>query len=172
MAAESAVRSIAEVAADLEGVLAGFRSGRTFPFSFGDGTPEAVLLTYDQFEDLEGESKFERFAKVLAPQVMAAELVRMVEAIRSGSFAPVAFGDGGEPEAVVMSVAQYRELRGDDQPPPGVPDDPTQRTYASEPLPTSKPFDLDEWAADSPFTQKILEELRAEEGLPPRDQQQ
>lgn len=169
MAAESAVRSVAEVAADLDGLLARFRSGRTFPFSFGDGSPEAVLLTYDQFEDLDGESKFERFDKVLAPQAVAAELVRMVEAIRSGSFAPVAFGDDGEPEAVVMSVAQYRELRGDDEPPPGVPDDPTQRTYVSEPLPSSRPFSLDEWAKDDPFTQQILDEIRAEEGLPPRD---
>jgi hypothetical protein len=46
----------------------------------------------------------------------------------------------GEPEAVVLSTMQYRQLRGDDEPPPGVVDDQTKRTYATEPLPDSRPF--------------------------------
>ncbi len=58
--AEVSVRSVDEVARDLAGVLAAFRGRSTFPFSFGDdGAPEAVMLTYDQFDDLGGESKFD-----------------------------------------------------------------------------------------------------------------
>jgi hypothetical protein len=74
-------------------------------------------------------------------------------------------GDRGEPEAVVMSTAQYRDLRGDDHPPAGVVvDDPTVRTYATEPLPTSRPLDLDEWAARmGPDPQELLEDLRCED---------
>jgi len=156
-----------EVARDLAGVLARFRGGRTFPFSFGDGVPEAVMLTYDQFEDLGGEAKFQRHPGVLGIEEVRANLVAMVAAIRAGSFVPVAWGGEGEPEAVVMSTAQYRELRGDDEPPAGVIDDPTRRTYASEPLPDSKPMSLDEFAATmGPETQQILDEIRAEEQPP------
>jgi hypothetical protein len=87
-----------------------------------------------------------------------------MEAVRAGSGTPVVWGDDGEPEAVVMSTAQYRDLRGDDQPPAGVVDDPTVRTYATEPLPDSRPLDLDEWAARmGPETQELLEELRRED---------
>jgi hypothetical protein len=43
-------------------------------------------------------------------------------------------------------------------------DDPTVRTYATEPLPDSRPLDLDEWAARmGPDTQEVLEELRRED---------
>ena len=74
------------------------------------------------------------------------------------------WGADGEPEAVVMSTAQYRDLRGDDHPPAGVVDDPTVRTYATEPLPSSRPLDLDKWAARmGPETQEVLEELRRED---------
>lgn len=135
------------------------------PFSFGDGgVPEAVLLTYDQFEDLEGESKFERRPGVVAAETVAAELELMVAAIRDGVFAPVVWGDEGEPEAVLMSTSQYRQLRGDDEPPPGTIDDPTRRVYASEPLPDSRPMTVDELAEMmGPYTQQVLEEIRQEE---------
>ncbi len=156
-----------EVARDLAGVLARFRGGSTFPFSFGDGVPEAVMLTYDQFEDLGGESKFERNPGVLGVEEVRAKLAAMVAAIRAGSFVPVVWGGEGEPEAVVMSTAQYRELRGDDEPPAGVIDDPTRRTYATEPLPGSRAMSLDEFAAMmGPETQQILDEIRAEEQPP------
>ncbi len=133
-------------------------------FSFGDGgVPEAVLLTYDQFEDLGGESKFERRPGVVAAEVVGAELVSMVAAIRAGLFAPVVWGDAGEPEAVILSTSQYRQLRGDDEPPPGTIDDPTRRVYASEPLPTSRAMTLDEIAAMmGPYSQQVLEEIRQE----------
>ncbi|MFC6162787.1 hypothetical protein [Kribbella jiaozuonensis] len=161
----SGIRSVDDVRRDVVGVLARFRRGRTMPFSFGDGgVPEAVLLTYDQFEDLGGESKFERRPGVVAAQTVADELASMVSAIRAGSFAPVVWGDDGEPEAVIMSTSQYRQLRGDDEPPPGTIDDPTHRVYASEPLPTSRPMTLDEFAEMmGPETQRILEELRQED---------
>jgi PHD/YefM family antitoxin component YafN of YafNO toxin-antitoxin module len=165
MASEgSAVRSVEDVRRDVAGVLSRFRRGRGMAFSFGDGgVPEAVLLTYDQFEDLGGESKFERRPGVVAAEVVGAELAEMVAAIRDGSFAPVVWGDGGEPEAVIMSTSQYRQLRGDDEPPPGTIDDPTRRVYASEPLPTSRAMTLDEIAAMmGPYTQQVLEEIRQE----------
>jgi hypothetical protein len=79
------------------------------------------------------------------------------------------WGEEGEPEAVILSTAQYRQLRGDDEPPAGVVDDPTQRTYTTEPQPDSVPFSLDQWSEGDPFTQQILDEIRAEEGLPPRE---
>ncbi|TDW87512.1 hypothetical protein EV137_5592 [Kribbella pratensis] len=134
------------------------------PFSFGDdGVPEAVLLTYDQFEDLGGESKFERRPGVVSAEVVGAELGSMVAAIRAGAFAPVVWGDGGEPEAVIVSTSQYRQLRGDDEPPPGTIDDPTRRVYATEPLPTSRAMTLDEIAAMmGPYSQQVLEEIRQE----------
>ncbi|TCN34214.1 hypothetical protein EV644_120104 [Kribbella orskensis] len=163
--------SVDDISRDLPGILGRFRAGSTRAFSFGDGVPEAVVLTYDEFEDLGGEAKFDLAPSVLEPPQVAAELPRLLTAIRAGaSPTPLVWGEEGEPEAVVLSTAQYRFLRGDDEPPAGVVDDPTQRTYTTEPLPDSKPFDLDEWAADDPFTQQILDEIRTEEGLPPRDQ--
>lgn len=161
---ENRLPSVAEVAAEVPDVLARFRSGATFAFSFGDGRPEGVLLTYDEYEDLGGETKFRRYAEVLAPEVITAELHRMTEAIRADAFDPVAFGDGSA-EAVVMSTAQYRELRGDDEPPAGVDDDPTRRTYATEPLADSRPMSVDELAAlMGPEAVQDLEELRREDG--------
>ena len=163
--ATAEVRSVDEVARDLAGVLARFRAGSTFPFSFGDGVPEAVMLTYDQFEDLGGESKFQRHPGVLGIEEVRANLAAMVAAIRAGSFVPVAWGGDGEPEAVVMSTAQYRELRGDDEPPAGVIDDPTRRTYATEPLPGSRAMSLDEIAEMmGPEAVRDLKELRRADG--------
>jgi hypothetical protein len=156
--------SVEGIQGDLAGVLGRFREGRTRAFSFGDGVPEAVMLTYDEFEDLGGEGKFAVADEVVEPAVLARQLPRLMEAVRAGSGTPVVWGDDGEPEAVVMSTAQYRDLRGDDQPPAGVVDDPTVRTYATEPLPDSRPLDLDEWAARmGPETQELLEELRRED---------
>ena len=156
-------RSVDEVRAGLEGVLAGFRGGRTRAFSFGDGEPVAVMLTYDEFEDLGGEGKFTVADEVVGVDQLAGQLPQLVQAVRAGRSAPVVWGADGEPEAVVMSTAQYRDLRGDDHPPIGELDDPTVRTYTTQPLPTSRPLDLDEWAADDPFTRELLDEIRAEE---------
>lgn len=122
------------------------------------------MLTYDEFEDLGGEAKFGALGGAVEPGELATRLRGVVEAWRVGRGAPVVWGYDGKPEAVVMSTAQYRDLRGDDQPPAGVVDDPTVRAYASEPLPGSRPLDLDEWAASmGPETQEILEELRRED---------
>jgi hypothetical protein len=162
----SGVRSVGDVRRDVVGVLARFQRGRTMAFSFGDGgVPEAVLLTYDQFEDLGGEGKFERRPGVVSAEAVGAELEAMVGAIRDGSFVPVVWGDGGDPEAVIMSTSQYRELRGDDEPRPGTIDDPTRRVYASEPLPDSRPMTIDEIAElMGPEAVKDLEELRRADG--------
>jgi len=127
------------------------------------------MLTYDEFEDLGGEHKFALADQVLAPEELGGQLGAIVGAARRGDGVPVVWGEAGEPEAVVMSTAQYRELRGDDQPPAGVVDDPTARVYATEPLPDSRPLDLDEWAAGDPFTQELLAEIRAEERAPGDD---
>jgi hypothetical protein len=157
--------SVAAFRGDLTSVLAGFRSGKTRAFSFGDGVPEAVALTYDEFEDLGGEGKFAVGDVVLEPGMLSERLVEVMEAIRAGRADPVVFGQEGEPEAVLLSTADYRRLRGDDEPPAGVADDPTQRTYATKPLPTSRRIDLDEWAAQmGPETQQILDEIRREDG--------
>ncbi|MGW6195218.1 hypothetical protein ACWF0M_03630 [Kribbella sp. NPDC055110] len=122
------------------------------------------MLTYDEFEDLGGEAKFVVGDEVVEPAVLARQLSQIVEGARAGTGAPVVWGADGEPEAVVMSTAQYRDLRGDDHPPTGVVDDPTVRRYATEPLPGSRPLDLDEWAARmGPETQELLEELRRED---------
>ena len=156
--------SVEGIRGDLAGVLGRFREGRTRAFSFGDGGPEAVMLTYDEFEDLGGEGKFTVGDEVVEPAALAEQLPGLMEALRAGSGTPVVWGDDGEPEAVVMSTTQYRDLRGDDHPPAGVVDDPTVRTYATEPLPDSRPLDLDEWAARmGPDTQEVLEELRRED---------
>jgi hypothetical protein len=158
--------SVDDIRTDLPGVLERFRTGSTRAFSFGDRGPEAVVLTYDEFEDLGGEAKFDVGSEVLEPSELADRLAGLV---RAGTGLPVVWGEDGEPEAVVLSTAQYRQLRGDDEPPAGVVDDPTQRTYTTEPQPDSVPFSLDQWAEGDPFTQQILDEIRTEEGLPPRE---
>lgn len=153
--------SVDAVRSGLTEVLARFRGGQTRAFSFGDRGPEAVILTYDEFEDLGGEHRFTGLDAVVDPEALAARLTGLLAAPTG---LPVVWGEHGEPEAVVMSTTQYRDLRGDDQPPAGVVDDPTVRTYAAEPLPTSTPLDLDEWAARmGPETQELLEELRRED---------
>ncbi len=158
--------SVSSFAADLPAVLARFRGGQTRAFSVGDGVPEAVVLTYDEFEDLGGEAKFLVGDEVVEPGALASRLSGLIAEVRAGTAAPIVWGDEGEPEAVLLSTSDYRTLRGDDQPPAGVVDDPTQRTYATEPLPTSKPFDLDDWAEGDPFTQELLQEIRAERQSP------
>jgi hypothetical protein len=70
-----------------------------------------------------------------------------VAAIRNGSFTqPVLWSDSTEPEAVIMSPRQCRQLRGDDEPPAGQIDDPTARTYNTQPLPTSRAMTVEEFA--------------------------
>ncbi|HZX07155.1 hypothetical protein [Kribbella sp.] len=154
--------SVDQMRAELAEVLGRFRSGRTRAFSFGDGIPEVVVLTYDEFEDLGGESKFAVPDQVAGVAEVARRLQDFVESARSGTGAPVVWGAEGEPEAVLLSTAQYRDLRGDDHPPAGVIDDPTVRVYDTEPLPDSRPLDLDELAADDPLTRELLDEIRAE----------
>ncbi len=127
------------------------------------------MLTYDEFEDLGGDTKFEVADVVVEPGALAEQLISLVDLARTGSGNPVVWGENGQAEAVVMSTTQYRDLRGDDHPPAGVADDPTARTYATEPLPTSRPLDLDEWAANDPLTRELLDEIRAEESRPPSD---
>src|SRR3954467_4450944 len=155
--------SVDDVRSELAEVLARFRGGRTRAFSFGDGVPEAVMLTYDEFDDLGGEEKFSIAQDTVAPGTLVERLVEVVEKLRSGHGAPVVWGEDGKPEAVVMSTAQYRDLRGDDHPPAGVVADPTVRIYTTEPLSSSRPLDLDEWAANDPFTRQLLDEIRTEE---------
>jgi hypothetical protein len=159
--------SVDDIRADLPAILQRFRACRTRAFSFGAGVPEAVLLTYDEFEDLGGEAKFTVGAEVLEPAELAAQLAALVEAARAGSGEPVVWGEAGEPEAVVVSTSQYRLLRGDDEPPAGVVDDPTIRTYTTQPLPDSRPLDLDEIAAlMGPEAVQDLEEIRRESNEP------
>jgi len=161
------VPTVAEIAADLAGVLERFRSKSTFPFSFGDGKPEGVLLTHDEFEDLDGERRFRRRAGVASVDDVASSLAQMVVEMRSGSFVPVVWGDGSEPWLMIMSTAQYRELRGDDHPPEGVDDDPTERRYGSEPLPTSRPLDLEKWFADHRLSDEAIDIVRKRFGKLP-----
>ncbi len=155
--------SVDDVRADLTAILTRFRVGQTRAFSFGAGVPEAVVLTYDEFEDLGGESKFDVPAVVLEPAQLAGRLDAVVGAARTGDGEPVVWGESGEPEAVVLSATQYRHLRGDDQPPAGVVDDPTVRTYATEPLPGSREITVDEIARlMGPDAVADLEEIRRE----------
>lgn len=158
--------SVDDISRDLPGILVRFREGSTRAFSFGDEVPEAVVLTYDEFEDLGGEAKFDLGPSVLEPAQVASELPRQLTAVRAGaSPTPLVWGEEGEPEAVVLSTSQYRFLRGDDEPPAGVVDDPTKRTYNTEPLPDSRPFSLDEIAAlMGPEAVQDLEDLRREDG--------
>ena len=158
--------SVADVAGDIAGVIGRFTRGETHAFAFGDGgVPEAVIASYDQYDDLGGEETLGKYRTVVAPEVLGRQLPEMVEAIRRGTFGPpVLVGTDAEPVLVVMSTQQYRDMRGDDEPPPGVIDDPTVRTYDSKPTPGSTPFSLDEWAKDDPFTQQMLDEIRQERG--------
>jgi hypothetical protein len=82
---------------------------------------------------------------VLSVEAVRAQLAGIVETIRAGEFEqPVLWSDTEEPEAVIMSPEQYRRLRGDDEPPAHVIDDPTVRAYDTKPLPTSRPIDVDD----------------------------
>lgn len=158
--------SVADVAGDVAGVVERFAQGETHAFAFGDGgIPEAVVASYDQYDDLRGEDTLGKPETVVASDVLGRDLPEIVEAIRRGTFGlPVLVGRDGEPVLVVMSTQQYRVLRGDDEPPAGVVDDPTVRSYNSTPAPGSKPFSLDGWAKDDPFTQQMLDEIRQERG--------
>ncbi|WP_157979744.1 hypothetical protein [Kribbella monticola] len=162
----SRLPSVADVAGDIGGVVERLARGETHSFAFGDGgVPEAVIASYDQYDDLRGEESLGRFEAVVPPEELARQLPEMVEAIRRGTFGPpVLAGSDAEPVLVVMSTQQYRTMRGDDEPPPGVLDDPTVRSYDSAPTPGSKPFSMEEWAKDDPFTQQMLEEIRQERG--------
>lgn len=158
--------SVAAVADDIAGVVERFTHDETHAFAFGDGgVPEAVIASYDQYDDLRGDDVLGKYRTVVAPEVLVRQLPEMVEAIRRGTFGPpVLVGTEAEPVLVVMSTQQYRALRGHDEPPPGVIDDPTVRSYDSAPMPGSKPFSVDEWAKDDPFTQQMLDEIRQERG--------
>ena len=154
--------TVDDAAVALTAIAEGFHDGGTHPFAFGDnGVPEAVITTYEQYSDLRGEEKLGRNPRSLTTADLGRRLPELVEAIRHNTFgAPVFCADGSTPELVILSTSQYRMLRGDDEPPPGTPDDPTERTYATRPLPDSRPFDLDRWAAGDPFTQDLLTDLR------------
>lgn len=158
--------SVADVAGDVAGVVQRLERGETHAFAFGDGgVPEAVIASYDQYDDLRGEDTLGRYRTVIAPEVLGRQLAEMVEAMRRGSFGPpVLVGSSAEPVLVLMSTRQYRAMRGDDEPPPGVVDDPTARSYDSAPTPGSRPFSVDDWAKDDPFTQQMLDEIRRERG--------
>jgi hypothetical protein len=156
--------SVEDVVHDLAAIVDRFARGESHAFAFGDnGVPEAVIASYDQFSDLAGDATLGHYQTVLAPSAIARQLPEMVEAIRRGSFGPpVLWGAGPVPSLVLMSTQQYRTMRGDDEPPTGVLDDPTVRQYDSMPTPGSKPFTVEEWAKDDPFTQQMLAELREE----------
>jgi hypothetical protein len=62
-----------------------------------------------------------------------------------------------------MSPQQYRQLRGDDEPPTGQIDDPTVRSYDTQPLPTSRAMTVEEFAEWlGPEAVKDLEEIKRE----------
>jgi hypothetical protein len=158
------IRSIDDVRRDLDDVLAQFRKHRGRAFSFGErGQPEAVLLSFDEYDDLGGPTKFTT-RQLVAVDMVRADLPALVAASRDGELTePVVLGEGTEPEAVIMSPSQYRHLRGDDEPPAGVVDDPTQRSYDTQPLTTSRPMTVDEFAAWlGPEAVRDLEEIRQE----------
>jgi PHD/YefM family antitoxin component YafN of YafNO toxin-antitoxin module len=165
MANDAQIPTVDDLRRDPGAVLARFRDESSFAFSFGDnGKPEAVLLTYDQYDELGGPRKFTT-GDVLNPDAIRDQLPAIVDAIRAGRFTePVPWGDSAEPEAVIMSPQQYRQLRGDDEPAPGQADDPTNRAYNTKPLSTSRAMTLDEFAAMmGPETQRVLEEIRRED---------
>lgn len=136
----TALPTVDQLRADLPAVLQRFREGKTFAFSFGDGRPEAVVLTYDEFEDLGGETKFDLGDTVLEPAQLATELPQLVAALRTGAVpAPQVWGDQGEPEAVILSTTQYRHLRGDDQPHQALTTTPPNAPTPPNPSPTANP---------------------------------
>jgi hypothetical protein len=50
------VPSVAAVAGDIAGAVERFVQGETHSFAFSDGgVPEAVVASYDQYDDLRGE---------------------------------------------------------------------------------------------------------------------
>lgn len=106
--------SVAEIAADLPGVVQRFRSACTHAFAFGDGRPEAVVLTYDEFEYLGGERRIRRRRQILESGEIAADLANMITEIRAGSYRPVVWTDGDEPQLVIMSIGQYQDLCRED----------------------------------------------------------
>lgn len=106
--------SVAEIAADLPAVVHRFRSACTRAFTFGDGRPEAVVLTYDEFEDLGGERRIRRRRQILESSEVAADLANMITEIRAGTYRPVVWTDGDEPELMIMSIGQYRDLCRED----------------------------------------------------------
>jgi PHD/YefM family antitoxin component YafN of YafNO toxin-antitoxin module len=161
---EAQIPTVDGVRRDPAGVLARFRDQSSFAFSFGDdGKPEAVLLTYDQYDELGGPRKFTT-GEALTPDAIRDQLPAIVEAIRAGSFTePVLWGDSVDPEAVIMSPQQYRRLRGDDEPPAGQADDPANRTYNTKPLSTSRAMTVEEFAEWlGPEAVKDLEEIKRE----------
>jgi PHD/YefM family antitoxin component YafN of YafNO toxin-antitoxin module len=169
MAANDAeIPTVDDVRRDPAAVLTRFRDESSFAFSFGDdGKPEAVLLTFDEYEDLGGLDKFTAPGDPLTPDAISLQLPAIVESIRAGSFtAPILWSDSTEPAAVIMSPQQYRHLRGDDEPPAGQVDDPTTRTYNTKPLSTSRAMTVEEFAEWlGPEAVKDLEEIKRE----PRD---
>jgi PHD/YefM family antitoxin component YafN of YafNO toxin-antitoxin module len=169
MAANDAeIPTVDDVRRDPAAVLTRFRDESSFAFSFGDdGKPEAVLLTFDEYEDLSGLDKFAATGEPLTPDAISLQLPAIVESIRAGSFtAPILWSDSTEPAAVIMSPQQYRHLRGDDEPPAGQVDDPTIRTYNTKPLSTSRAMTVEEFAEWlGPEAVKDLEEIKRE----PRD---
>jgi hypothetical protein len=46
--------TVADIAGRIGEVVDRFVSGQTHPFSFGDGVPEAVIASFDQYDDLGG----------------------------------------------------------------------------------------------------------------------
>jgi hypothetical protein len=79
----------------MRAIVDGFKNGRTHAFSFGDGVPEAVIVSHDQYDDLGGEEKLGRYPSVLTPETVGRQLPEMVEAIRRGTFGPpVLCGEG------------------------------------------------------------------------------
>jgi hypothetical protein len=55
------------------------------------------MLTYDEFDDLDGEEKFELPDEVLEPPVLATRLTALLMAVRGGTNSLVVWGEEGEP---------------------------------------------------------------------------
>jgi hypothetical protein len=99
MAANDAqIPSVEDIQRDPGAVLARFRDEDSFAFSFGDnGLPEAVLLTYDGYEDLGGPQKFTPADAVLTPDAIQRQLPAIISAILNGNFTqPVLWSDTAE----------------------------------------------------------------------------
>ncbi|GAA0589062.1 hypothetical protein HPO96_03475 [Kribbella sandramycini] len=96
----TAIPSVESVRQDLAAILTRFRAGQTRAFSFGNGSPEAVMLTYDEFDDLGGDDKFPSPNAVLTPAELALQLPDLLHA----SSTPTFWGAIATPEAVLMSA--------------------------------------------------------------------